>query len=153
MFQKLKVCKLWQIETYREWKLLVKLAHHLERLFLWNMVVADSDLDEILAENPLIALKDIRIGCDEIGFIRLTEDSVMKLINTCKMLRCIGGICEWKTRDLWSLLQKLSFEGGWRISLDPSHFDDGIDTRSHNRIWDHTSRYFHRSSNRLFNIR
>ena len=154
VFQNLKVCKLWHVETYQEWKLLIKLAYGLEKLFLWNMVVADHDLDEILAENPLKSLQDIRIGCDEIGFIRLTEDSVMKLINICKNLQCIGGICEWKTRDLFTLLQKLLLEGGWRISLDPSHFDGVIDNRGHNRVWDHTSRYFHRTSNRLFrNIR
>ena len=146
MFQKLKVCKLWQIETYQEWKLLVKLMKKVEKLFIWNMVVADSDLDEILIDNPLSSLQDIRIGCDEIGFIRLSEDSVMKLITACKQLRCIGGICEWKTRDLWALLQKLLFEGGWRISLDPSHFDgEGTDSK---RAWDHTTRFFHRNPNR-----
>ena len=91
-----------------------------------------------------------RIGCDEIGFIKLSEDSVLRLINACKELRCIGGICEWKTRDLFNLLQKLLLEGGWRISLDPSHFD-GVN-QGHNRVWDHTSRYFHRNSNRLFRI-
>ena len=148
MFDKLKVCKLWHIDTYQEWKMLVKLSHKLQRLFLWNMVVADHDLDEILIENPLTHLQDIRIGCDEIGFIKLSEDSVLRLINACKELRCIGGICEWKTRDLFNLLQKLLLEGGWRISLDPSHFD-GVN-QGHNRVWDHTSRYFHRNSNRLF---
>ena len=154
MFQKLKVCKLWHIESYQEWKTLVKLCSGLEKLFLWNMVVADHDLEEILADNPMTFLQDIRIGCDEIGFIRLSEDSVLKLINVCKKLKCIGGICEWKTRDLFTLLQKLLLEGGWRISLDPSHFDGVIDNRGHNRVWDLTSRYFHRNSNRLFrNIR
>ena len=154
LFQNLKVCKLWHIESYQEWKLLVKLAFGLEKLFLWNMVIADHDLEEILVENPLTFLQDIRIGCDEIGFIRLSEDSVLKLINACKNLMCIGGICEWKTRDLFSLLQKLLIEGGWRISLDPSHFDSALENRGHNRVWDHTSRYFHRNSNRLFrNVR
>ena len=63
-------------------------------------------------------LEEIRIAASEIGFVRLTDDSVTKLIRNCSNVKTIGGICEWKTRDLLSLLQNLMVEDGWKITLE-----------------------------------
>ena len=63
-------------------------------------------------------LEEIRIGASEIGFVRLTDDSVTRLIKNCPRVKTIGGICEWKTRDLLSLLQSLMLEEGWKITLE-----------------------------------
>mgnify|MGYP007022985213 FL=1 len=68
--------------------------------------------------NPWKQLQDARIGCSEIGFVRLTDDSVTRLIKHCPVIKTIGGICDWKTRDLLTLLQSLMVEGGWKITLE-----------------------------------
>ena len=53
-----------------------------------------------------------------LSIIRLTDDSVTRLIKNCSKVKTIGGICEWKTRDLLSLLQNLMLEEGWKITLE-----------------------------------
>ena len=85
---------------------------------LFFAVITDHDVDDILNFNRLRKLQDIRIGCNEIGFVKLTDDSVMNLVKNCPNLKSIGGICDWKTRDLLTLLQKLMLEGGWKITLE-----------------------------------
>ena len=67
-FQKLKHCKLLDLhQTSDNWKTLVKWSSNLETLHLWNMVVTDADLNEILNENKLLELTDFRVGATEIG--------------------------------------------------------------------------------------
>lgn len=119
---KLRCCKLWDIHTGMNdqcWKTLVKCALNIEKLYLWNIVITDLDLADIMAVNKFARLQDMRVGCSEIGFVRLTDDSVIKLVKSCPQLSSIGGICDWKTRDLLSLLQNLMMEGGWKITLEP----------------------------------
>ena len=121
MFKKLKCCKLWDIHigaNDHAWKKLLKNARYLEELYLWNIVISDTDLDDILNFNRLFKLQDIRIGCSEIGFVKLTDDSVTRLVRSCPDLKSIGGICDWRTHDLMSLLQNLMQEGGWKITLE-----------------------------------
>jgi hypothetical protein len=115
----LRSLKLWEIRCGAEvWKGWLRDTKNLERLYLWNLVINDADMEEILVHNPLRRLCDIRIGSSEIGFIRLTEDTAARLIASCPDLRSIGGICDWNTRDLLSLLHRLLLAGGWRISLE-----------------------------------
>ena len=81
-------------------------------------MINDEDIETIINFNPLRQLKEIRIGASEIGFVRLTEYSVTRLIQNCPQIKSIGGICDWKTRDLLTLLQNLMLEGGWKITLE-----------------------------------
>ena len=121
MFEKLKVVKLWDVHVQandHSWKRLLKCAKNLEKLYLWNLVINDDDLLDIMNFNPWKQLQDARIGCSEIGFVRLTDDSVTRLIKHCPVIKTIGGICDWKTRDLLTLLQSLMVEGGWKITLE-----------------------------------
>ena len=90
----------------------------LRELRLWNVVVTDSDLAEVLSENPLPLLEEVRVGSGEIGFVRLTEDSARVLARTCPRLRALGGVCEWSVRDLLPLLCDLLESGGWVIGLE-----------------------------------
>jgi hypothetical protein len=118
---KLKCCKLWDIHVDANdhtWKNLIKMSRNIEKLFLWNIVITDDDLDGIMNFNSFKCLKDIRIGSSEIGFVRLSDDSVIRLVKSCPDLKSIGGICDWKTRDLLTLLQTLMIEGGWKITLE-----------------------------------
>ena len=120
-FKDLKSLRLFDIHVSANdhaWKNLIKTAKGLETLYLWNIVITDEDINEIMAFNDFKCLKDVRIGCSEIGFVRLTDDTVLKLVKTCPKLQSIGGICDWKTRDLLTLLQNLMVEGGWRITLE-----------------------------------
>ena len=119
--EKLKVVKLWDVHVQandHSWKRLLKCAKNLEKLYLWNLVINDDDLLDIMNFNPWKQLQDARIGCSEIGFVRLTDDSVTRLIKHCPVIKTIGGICDWKTRDLLTLLQSLMVEGGWKITLE-----------------------------------
>jgi hypothetical protein len=36
-------------------------------LYLWNLVITDGDINEIMTENKLNELKDFRVGSSEIG--------------------------------------------------------------------------------------
>lgn len=121
-FNQLRYCKLWDIHLehaqQHSWKKLVKSSKNLEKLYLWNIIITDEDLEDILKINGLKRMEEIRIGCSEITFVKLTEDSVTRLVKSCPELKCIGGICDWKTRDLLSLLQTLMVEGGWKITLE-----------------------------------
>ena len=121
MFENLKNIKLWDVHVEandHSWKRLLKCAKNLEKLYLWNLVINDDDLLDIMNFNGLKKLQDVRIGCSEIGFVRLTDDSVTRLIKHCPEIKSIGGICDWKTRDLLTLLQSLMVEGGWKITLE-----------------------------------
>jgi hypothetical protein len=53
--------------TSDHWKTLLKWSTHLETLYLWNLVITDGDLNEIMTENKLNELKDFRVGSSEIG--------------------------------------------------------------------------------------
>ena len=57
----------------------------------------------------------------EIGFVKLTDDTVTRLVRSCSDLKSIGGICDWKIRDLLTLLTSLMQEGGWKITLENNH--------------------------------
>lgn len=127
MFEKLQNLKLWDIHvvngTDQWWKRLIKFSNNIEKLYLWNIVITDDDIEDIINFNPLRKLKEIRIGASEIGFVRLTDDSVTRLIKNCPQIKSVGGICDWKTRDLLTLLQNLMLDGGWKITLEsqPNH--------------------------------
>ena len=121
MFDKLQNVKLWDVHVQandQSWKRLLKCAKNLEKLYLWNLVINDDDLLDIMNFNPWKQLQDVRIGCSEIGFVKLTDDSVTRLIKHCPNVKTIGGICDWKIRDLLILLQSLTIEGGWKIALE-----------------------------------
>jgi hypothetical protein len=69
-FPKLKHCKLWDLNvTSDDWKSLIKWSRHLETLYIWNLVITDADLAEIMADNDLPDLQDFRVGSSEIGFV------------------------------------------------------------------------------------
>ena len=121
-FSNLKNIKLWDIHVSgvndQWWKRLLKNAKNVEKLYLWNIVINDDDIEDIMNFNPFRKLQEIRIGASEIGFVRLTDDSVTRIIKKCPKVKSIGGICDWKTRDLLTLLQSLMLEGGWKITLE-----------------------------------
>ena len=119
VLENLTILKLWDIQCDNKlWLNIVSDSTKLEKIFLWNLVVCDADLDLILAKNPLSNLRDIRIGSSEIGYLKLTESAVLKMIKRCPKLNYIGGICDWNIHDLVSLLQDLLISGGWKISLE-----------------------------------
>ena len=116
---KVKQLKLWDIHvTMGWWKRLIEKMENIKMFYLWNMIITDEDIDDILQNNDLKALEGIRIGASEIGYVRLTDESVMKIVRKCHNIKSIGGICDWKIRDLLSLLQNLLANGGWRIMLE-----------------------------------
>jgi hypothetical protein len=120
-FSNLKNVKLWDLHVGANdpwWKRLIQSAKNIEKLYLYNIPINDDDIENILNFNPFTKLEEIRIAASEIGFVRLTDDSVTKLIRNCSKVKTIGGICEWKTRDLLSLLQNLMVEDGWKITLE-----------------------------------
>merc|ERR1719445_1808138 len=87
--------------------------------FMWNLVMTDNDLSEAILASPCSqTLEDIRIGGDEIGFVRLSESSTKGLVSRCPKLKRLGGVVEWKgVSDLNSLIHWLS-RSGWNLSLD-----------------------------------
>lgn len=101
------------------WKELLWSAKALEKIYLWNIVITDAHLNVILANNPLVHLSDVRIGSSEIGFIRLSEETALRLVEQCPKLRSMGGVCDWNVRDLLSLLHQLMMNGGWKMTLEP----------------------------------
>ena len=52
-------------------------------------------------------------------FVRLSETTALSLVRTCPNLKNLGGLCDWKIRDLLTLLQTLLIQGGWKITLEP----------------------------------
>ncbi len=90
----------------------------LRSLYLWNVVVTDSDVSEVFSQNPLLHLEELRISSSEIGFLRLTEVAAELVVRRCPRLHTIGGVCDWGIRDLLTLLHDLLVRGGWRISLE-----------------------------------
>ena len=78
---KLTNLRLWQVESYtdltRHW------TPRLTSAFMWNLVMTDNDLSEAILASPCSqTLQDIRIGGDEIGFVRLSESSTKESGNT-----------------------------------------------------------------------
>ena len=78
---KLTNLRLWQVESYTD------LTRHwtpgLTSAFMWNLVMTDTDLSEAILASPCSqTLQDIRIGGDEIGFVRLSESSTKESGNT-----------------------------------------------------------------------
>ena len=113
---KLRAVKLWQIENSK-WKVLVRNSPLLEKVFLWNLVITDQDFLHVIPTH-LKRVQDLRIGGDEIGYVRLSEDSVKTLLQSCPEIRTIGGVVEWKgIKDLTGLLREM-FESDWRLRLD-----------------------------------
>ncbi|XP_059097046.1 uncharacterized protein LOC131891468 [Tigriopus californicus] len=117
-FPQLTHLKVWNIDGKGPLSLLICSAPQLEALFLWNVVVTDSDLSVILSKNPLQELREFRIASSEIGFVRLTEESALRLIQSCPKLSVLGGICDWNTSDLLTFLHKLLISGGWKMILE-----------------------------------
>ena len=88
---KLTNLRLWQVESYTD------LTRHwtpgLTSAFMWNLVMTDNDLSEAILTSPCSqTLQDIRIGGDEIGFVRLSESSTKEsgnmIIFVLEMLFC-----------------------------------------------------------------
>ena len=125
MYKNLNFCRLYDIHVDQSndhaWKKLLKSAKNLTHLYLFNIVIADMDIEDLMNFNKLVHLQDIRIGCSEIGFVKLTDDTVTRLVRSCSDLKSIGGICDWKIRDLLTLLTSLMQEGGWKITLENNH--------------------------------
>jgi len=125
MYKNLNFCRLYDIHVDQSndhaWKKLLKSAKNLTHLYLFNIVIADMDIEDLMNFNKLVYLQDIRIGCSEIGFVKLTDDTVTRLVRSCSDLKSIGGICDWKIRDLLTLLTSLMQEGGWKITLENNH--------------------------------
>ena len=67
---------------------------------MWNLVITDPDMDWVVLPAVRRTLKDVRIGGDEIGYVRLSEESVKRLIRECPCLSKIGGVVEWKGEAL-----------------------------------------------------
>lgn len=117
-FPELTHLKVWDIEGKDALSQLICSAPRLEDVFLWNVVITDADLSEILFKNPLKELREFRIASSEIGFVRLTEESALRLIQSCPKLSVLGGICDWNTSDLLTFLHKLLLSGGWKMILE-----------------------------------
>ena len=72
-FANLKNVKLWDLHVGANdpwWKRLIQSAKNVEKLYLYNIVINDDDIEEILNFNHLNQLEEIRIGASEIGFVR-----------------------------------------------------------------------------------
>ena len=66
MYKNLNFCRLYDIHVESNdhaWKRLLKTAKHLTHLYLFNIVIADMDIEDIMNFNKLVHLQDIRIGC------------------------------------------------------------------------------------------
>ena len=65
----MKHCKLWDLNTGTDeaWKSLIKWSDNLETIYLWNVVITDADLGDIMANNKLQSLEDFKVGSSEIG--------------------------------------------------------------------------------------
>ena len=65
----MKHCKLWDLNTGTDdWKSLIKWSENLETIYLWNVVITDADLDDMMALNKLRCLQDFKVGSSEIGY-------------------------------------------------------------------------------------
>ena len=68
IFQHLKQCKLWDLNAATDdWKTLIRWAERLQTLYIWNIVITDADISDILIHNRLQDLEDFRVGSTEIG--------------------------------------------------------------------------------------
>jgi len=114
------------IKVSDHWKILLKWSHNLSALYLWNIPISDGDLLEILLSNPLEHLEDLRIGASEIGFVRLTEKSCTKIFESCRNLRKIGGLCDWKFSNMFEMMQVLTLKKDWKLKLQPLIIFDTI---------------------------
>jgi hypothetical protein len=56
--------------------------------------------------------------------VRLSETTALRLVRSCPNLKSLGGLCDWKVRDLLTLLQTLLVEGGWKIALEPQQISN-----------------------------
>ena len=93
--------KLWHVENYKPILITAKQQICLTHLFMWNLVITDPDMDRVVLPAVRRTLKDVRIGGDEIGYVRLSEESVKRLIRECPRLSKIGGVVEWKGEALF----------------------------------------------------
>jgi hypothetical protein len=100
------------------WKHLIRASPALQSLHLWNVVTLDADFRELIECDALRALRWLRVRSSDVGCIRLSEDTAVRLVAACPHLQGLGGICDWNVRDILALLRHLLVSGGWKLELD-----------------------------------
>jgi len=101
-------------ERQNTWKQMLH-SSRCEHISLHNIRLTDGDISELVNRGTLASLEEIHISAT--FPLLLSEVSVYKLLDHCKQLVRIGGVCSWSIDDLVSLLDTVRSRYRFKIKL------------------------------------
>jgi len=96
------------------WKQLLY-STRLEHISLYNIRLTDGDIHDLVRRDCLQNLKDISIAAS--FTVLLSEASIYRLLNSCKRLERIGGVCSWSMENLVDTLHIIKSKYNFKIKM------------------------------------